>query len=70
MSINNANKGKKLPEETKQKISNTLKGKKLSEETKKKLSKAGKGKVWINNGIISKRVSTDNIPAGFVKGRI
>lgn len=41
-------KGKKLSEETKDKISNTLKGSHLKEETKDKISKALKGKqFWL-----------------------
>ena len=48
--LKNKNKGKKLSEETKQKISEKMKGntnskgKKLSEETRKKISEAEKGK--------------------------
>lgn len=38
------NKGKKLSEETKKKMSESKKGKRRSEETKLKLSKANKGK--------------------------
>ena len=38
------NKGKKLSEETRRKISESTKGKKFSEETRRKLSEAHKGK--------------------------
>ena len=38
------NKGKKLSEETRRKISESTKGKKFSEETRRKLSEANKGK--------------------------
>ena len=27
------------------------------------------GTIWVNNGIINKRVSKENIPQGFTKGR-
>ena len=49
----------------------------FTKETREKLSESrkrqvppSKGKIWINNGVISKMVSPDNIPIGFVKGRI
>ena len=72
------NKGKKLSEETKLKISEAMKGennplygKQLSEETKLKIGEAFKGKIWINNGVISKRVQCDeDIPEGFSRGRL
>ena len=80
------NKGKKLSEETKQKMSEAKKGKHLSdehkrklsearknisEETKRKISEALKAKIWINNGVISKRVQCDeDIPEGFSRGRL
>ena len=67
--------GKQLSEETKKKLSDSLKGHKVSEETKQKMSEASKGKnkdkIWINNGVISKRLQCDEeIPEGFVRGRL
>jgi group I intron endonuclease len=48
---NKGNLGKKLSEETKQKISETNKGMQLSEEQKEKLGKVFRGKTWkIING--------------------
>lgn len=76
--ISEAKKGKKREEhseETKQKISEAQKGKKKSEEQKQKLSetaKARKGKKFYNNGEVCCvfREGVDEIPAGFVKGRL
>lgn len=60
--------------ETIEKISNALKGKLFSKEHKLKLSIAAKnrkkGRIWVNNGSISKMVFKDNIPEGFIKGRL
>ena len=44
IALSKANKGKKLSEETKKKMSDVNKGKKLSEEHKKKISEGNKGK--------------------------
>ena len=68
--------GKKLSDETKQKMSEAKKH--MSEETKRKMSEAQKGKniwsanlIWINNGVISKMLKCDDeIPVGFIKGRL
>ena len=64
---------KNMSDETKKKMSKSHKGKTLSEETKIKL----KGKntwtsntIWVNNGVISKRAKCDEIPEGFVRGRL
>ena len=46
------------------------KGIKMSEEARKNMSNAVKGRVWVNDGIINKQVTSDNIPEGFVRGRI
>ena len=70
--------GKHHSEETKLKMSAAKKGKILSEETKLKMSESRKGKntwsanlIWINNGVISKRVQCDeDIPEGFSIGRL
>ena len=60
---------KTLSDETKQKMSEAHKN--MSEETKRKLSESVKGKIWINNGVISKRVQfNEDIPAGFSRGRL
>ena len=42
----------------------------LSEETKKKLSAAAKGRIWINNGVISKMLKCEDIPSGYIRGRL
>ena len=69
--LSEAAKGKHHSEETKRKISEAAKGKKHSEETKLKMSEALKVKIWINNGVISKRVQCDeDIPEGFGRGRL
>ena len=69
------NKGKKLSEETRNKMREANKGKKLSEETKNKMSEARKGKNiwtrgrhWFNNGKINIRAK--ECPDGFVPGRL
>lgn len=69
-------KGKRLSEEHKRKISEYLKGNKRmkgkhhSNETRKKISDSNKGRIWVNNGIISKFIYQNEIPDGFIKGRI
>ena len=71
--------GTKLSEETKQKMSKTRKGVLKSEETKRKMSLAQKGNTkgsknkgtffWINNGVVGKRVSSEEkIPEGWKRG--
>ena len=69
------NKGKRLSEETRKKMSESKKGKnhpffgkQHSEKTRRKMSKAHIGKHWYNNGVIS--VLARECPDGFVKGRI
>ena len=75
--MSEAAKGKTLSEETKRKISEAAKGKTLSEEAKRKIGEAHKGKtsnvkdrIWVNNGVIAKMVKCDDIPEGFVRGRL
>ena len=60
-----------LSKETKQKLSKAKKGRSKSEETKKKMSEAAsKGLFWITDGVISKRITKDEvIPEGWYKGR-
>lgn len=41
-----------------------------SDETKKKLSDVLKGSRWYNNGIVEKMFRTDDIPKGYVRGRL
>ena len=67
--------GKHHSSETKRKMSKAAKGRIFSEETKRKLSEAAKGKnkdkIWINNGVISKRIQfNEEIPEGFSRGRL
>ena len=76
------NKGKKMSEEYKKKISESKKGEKnpnygkhFSEEHKKKLSEANKGKNiwtkgtrWYNNG--KENIRAKECPEGFVPGRL
>ena len=64
------NAGKHLSDNIKQKISISNKGKRLSNETKNKISISRKGKIFINNGIIQKLSFPDNIPEGFIKGKL
>lgn len=76
--------GRHLSEEHKKKMSKSLKGRnawnkglKISEEYRNKLSQthigqisAIKGKICVNNGIIMKYVNQNEIPNGFIKGRL
>lgn len=41
-----------------------------STKTKQKIAEQIKGRIFVNNGIINKQVFPDNIPDGFVKGRL
>ena len=69
--------GKKLSDETKQKLSEAKKN--MSEESKRKMSEAHKGKTspnkgkhykWITNGIENRQIAENiTIPDGFRKGR-
>ena len=76
--ISDAKRGQKLSDETKKKISELISGenhpfygKHHSEETKQKMSEKQKEKIWINNGVISKRVQcNEDIPEGFSRGRL
>ena len=69
---------KNMSEETKRKMSEAKKGenhpfygKHHSQESKRKMSEALKEKIWINNGVISKRVQfNEDIPEGFSRGRL
>ena len=70
--------GKHHSEETKRKMSDAKKGRHFSDEHKEKISDSQKGKntwsansIWINNGVISKRVQcNEDIPEGFSRGRL
>ena len=74
------NKERTFSEETKNKMSEAAKGNKNmlgkhhSEESKQKMSEAAKGRnkdrIWVNNGVIAKRVKCDDIPTGFIRGRL
>ena len=63
---------KRVSDETKQKMSDIAKGRYYTDETKQKMSDASyiKGKNWYNDGSISKVFDIDDIPDGWVKGRI
>jgi hypothetical protein len=64
--------------------SSRMKDKKHSEETRKRMSACriaekhhnfgkesyNKNKIWVNNGIVSKMVFRDQVPYGFITGRI
>ena len=58
------NRGKKRTEETKRKQSEA--GKKHSLETSKRFSTS----IWVNNGVINKRVPSNEIPEGFKRGKL
>lgn len=51
-------------------------GKKLSQETRIKMSQSRRGntnvrgRVWVNNGVINKSVYPNEIPDGFVRGKL
>lgn len=45
-------------------------GKAHSLEACIKMSDSRKGKIWVHNGELNKRVYPDQIPEGFVKGRL
>lgn len=63
--------GKCHTEETKLKISLRNKNKIVTEKQKEAVSNAAKGTIFINNGLISKRISKElEIPDGWVRGRI
>ena len=66
--------GKKHKESTKQKIKNSLTGKLLNEETKLKLSNITSKKIWVNNGIVGRRINLNEIEEyktrGFFSGRL
>jgi hypothetical protein len=65
--------GRSLSKETKQKISKARKGKPgllLTKEAKQKISDANKGRSHYNNGIVSKMFFPNDVPDGFVKGRL
>ena len=72
------NETREFSEETKNKMSesnsgekNPMYGKHHSSEAKRKIGEAKKWSIWINNGVISKRVQFDeDIPEGFVRGRL
>ena len=51
------NKGRKLSEETKRKMSEAMRGRTFSEETKRKMSEAKKGQIPWNKGKTSKWVT-------------
>jgi hypothetical protein len=78
--LDGAPEGNILSEETKTKISNTLKGKpnpktkyvmkESREERSNRSKKNSLDTIWINNGIESKRLKSQNIPQGWTKGRI
>ena len=69
--LSEARKGRSPSLETRAKLSEANKGKSPSPETLARLSKATRGRIWVNNGIESKRVKPDTpVPEGFVLGRL
>ena len=87
--IANSNKGKYISPETRLKISQSHKGKGIGEDNpfygrhhtervRKQISESTKGRfknrIWINNGVINKRVLSDDLATykniGFVEGRL
>lgn len=68
------NKGKKMPEEQRIRLSEAKKGKRASEETRIKMSlahkgnKSSKGMHWYNNGIV--QCTAYECPEGFVAGKL
>ena len=81
--MSEAAKGRIFSEEAKKKMSEAKKGNKNmlgkhhSEEAKRKMSESHKGKasnvkdsIWVNNGVIAKMVKFDEIPTGFIRGRL
>lgn len=75
MEIHHHNKGLKLSDESKAKISAAKKGRtsnrkgvKLSEEVKKVIADKIRGRHWYNNGVIE--TQSYECPEGFTKGRL
>lgn len=66
--------GRIVSEETRRKLSEGRKGTPKSEDTKMKISKALKGRylgtVLYNNGVVTKRFMPDEVPDGWIKGRL
>ena len=66
--------GRIVSEETRRKLSEGRKGIPKSEDTKMKISQALKGRdigtVLYNNGVITKRFMPDEVPDGWIKGRL
>ena len=50
--------------------SNSAKLKKWTDDHRRKIADSHKGRIFVNNGIVIKKVFPNEIPAGFVKGRI
>lgn len=59
-----------MTQEVKEKIRQSRLGKKVSEETREKLRNKMKGKIICNNGIKNIYADKDNIPEGFIKGKL
>lgn len=47
-----------------------LKRPKATEESRLKMSVSGQGKVWINNGIVSTKIKSGEVPEGWSFGRV
>ena len=62
-------KGRKHSEESRRKMSKTHKAN-LTDELRIKRSMATKGRIWVNNGKINHLVLPDQIPDGFVRGKL
>lgn len=65
---------KKMSESAKKKLSEAHKGMKASDETKAKMSEMRKGRKWVNNGVVTKWIPSNELTSyladGWVTGRI
>lgn len=62
--------GKHQTIEHRKKLSDSHKGIIPTSESKEKNRQAHLGRIWVNNGIINKHIFPNEIPNGFVRGRL
>ena len=67
---NNGHRGLKRSDESRLKMSLSAQARRATDETKKKISITKSKCVWVNNGFVSKHVPVNEIPIGWVRGRI